>query len=197
MIQIQKGCWVPLRLPKEEMTDEEFFVFSATNKELRIERDANKQIVARLPSDGQSAWQRSRITFAVEEWRGRHRTGAAFGSGLGCSLPNGLVRDASASWITSEKRESLSSQDKNMFLPFAPDFVVELPSFMDTPEEMQARMQEWMTNGVRLGWLIAPEQKLAFIYRADGTVDKVEGFDKKLSGEDVLPGFEFDLSVLL
>ncbi|MBD0368396.1 MAG: Uma2 family endonuclease, partial [Flavisolibacter sp.] len=31
----------------------------------------------------------------------------------------------------------------------------------------------------------------------DGTVDKIEGFKKKLSGENVLPGFEFDLTVLL
>ena len=58
-------------------------------------------------------------------------------------------------------------------------------------------MNKWIQNGVRLAWLIVPKQHTVFIYRADSTVNKVEGFDKKLSGEDVLPGFEFDLSVLL
>ena len=58
-------------------------------------------------------------------------------------------------------------------------------------------MHWWIQNGTRLAWLIAAQQQLSFIYRADGTVDKVEGFEKSLSGEEVLPGFTFDLSVLL
>lgn len=197
MIQIGKKCWVPLRLPKEELSEDEFFVFSSTNKELRIERKADGSMTARPPSDLQSSWQRSRITFAIEEWSRSHHTGIAFGSSLGYSLPDSPVRAASASWITNEKWEDLSGEDKEKFLPFAPDFLVEVPSFLDTLEEIQTRMKEWIDNGARLGWLIALEQKLTFIYRADGTVDKVETFNEKLSGEDVLPGFEFDLSVLL
>ncbi len=54
----------------------------------------------------------------------------------------------------------------------------------------------WIKNGVRLGWLIYPESELTYIYRADGTVSKVEGFNNILSGEDVLQSFSFNLSVL-
>lgn len=60
----------------------------------------------------------------------------------------------------------------------------------------QAKMNKWIQNGTQLGWLIDSKKLVTFIYRADGTVDKIEGFDKKLTGENVLPGFEFDLSVL-
>ncbi len=57
-------------------------------------------------------------------------------------------------------------------------------------------MNKWIQNGTLLGWLIDFKKRITFIYRTDGTVDTVEGFDKKLAGEDVLPGFEFDLATL-
>ena len=41
-----------------------------------------------------------------------------------------------------------------------------------------------------------PENEVAYIYKTDGTIEQVTGFDKKLSGEDILPGFELDLSIL-
>lgn len=60
----------------------------------------------------------------------------------------------------------------------------------------QRRTDAWMANGVRLAWLLDPESQTAWVYRTNGNIEAVAGFDKKLSGEDVLPGFEFDLSVL-
>ena len=55
---------------------------------------------------------------------------------------------------------------------------------------------QWIENGVLLGWLINPKTETSIIYRADSSVEIITGFDKKLSGEDVLPGFELDLSIL-
>ena len=57
-------------------------------------------------------------------------------------------------------------------------------------------MGKWIKNGCSLAWLINPEDKTVSIYRKDGTIDKVTGFDKTISGEDLLPGFELDLSIL-
>ena len=53
-------------------------------------------------------------------------------------------------------------------------------------------MQEYLDNGVQLGWLIEPSAKTVEIYRQD----KVEILNnlKTLSGEDVLSGFVLDLS---
>jgi Uma2 family endonuclease len=47
-----------------------------------------------------------------------------------------------------------------------------------------------------LAWLINPDNKTVSIFRKDGTLEKVKGFKNILSGEDVLPGFELDLSLL-
>lgn len=62
---------------------------------------------------------------------------------------------------------------------------------------IQHRTQnEWIGNGCKLVWLIDPFTEKIFVYRPNGGVEIVNGFDQHLSGEDVLPGFEFDLSKL-
>lgn len=139
----------------------------------------------------------SKIAVAIYEWNNEHKHGEVFSSNVGIELPDTSLRTANASWITNEKWNSLTAFQKQRFLPFAPDFLVEIADRPNETKHVHDRMKKWIENGCRLTWLILPTQEIVFIYRADGTVDKVEGFNNKLSGEDVLPGFEFDLSVLL
>ena len=180
-----------------EMTKEELFNFCVANKHLRVERDEQTQIIVMPPPRGDTGRKHIKIASALDQWNTKYGLGEAFESVTGFDLPDGSMRNPDAAWITAEKWNGLSEEEKDRFLPFAPDFVVEVLSPSDDLKTAQQKMIKWVRNGTRLGWLIAPKQKLTFIYRADGTVDKVEGFDKVLSGEDVLPGFEFDLSVLL
>jgi Uma2 family endonuclease len=56
--------------------------------------------------------------------------------------------------------------------------------------------EEWMENGCKLAWLINPKTQKMYIFRENKEVEIVVGFDKKLSGENVLVGFELDLSIL-
>jgi len=57
-------------------------------------------------------------------------------------------------------------------------------------------LKTWIANGVRLAWLIDPENQQAWVYRADGSETHILDFQQVLSGESVLPGFEFDLHLL-
>ena len=57
-------------------------------------------------------------------------------------------------------------------------------------------MEEWISNGVRLAWLLDPKNEQAWIYREDGRVEEINGFNQFLSGEGVMPGFTLDLSRL-
>ncbi len=54
-------------------------------------------------------------------------------------------------------------------------------------------MQEYLENGLRLGWLIDPQRKVVEIYRPSLAVTTLEN-PRTVSGEDVLPEFELDLS---
>lgn len=58
-------------------------------------------------------------------------------------------------------------------------------------------MNEWMENGCRLAWLINPIEETAYIYKPGMEPLMQKGFKKKLSGENVLPGFELDLKELM
>ena len=54
-------------------------------------------------------------------------------------------------------------------------------------------MQEYLDNGVRLGWLIEPSAKTVEIYHTGKQVEILNN-PQTLSGENVLSGFVLDLS---
>ncbi len=106
------------------------------------------------------------------------------------------MKSPNAAWISHERWNALSEDRRKGFAYIAPDFVVELASPSDSMAQLKSKMERWRDNGVQLGWLISPETETVFIYRADGTISKIDGFDVTLSGETVLPNFEFKLDVL-
>lgn len=90
----------------------------------------------------------------------------------------------------------LSPEQKQKFPPVVPDFVVEIRSESDELQSLQDKMEEWIENGVRLGWLLDVQNEQAYIYRAEGSMEVVEGFNQPLTGKDVMPGFTLDLARL-
>jgi Uma2 family endonuclease len=78
-----------------------------------------------------------------------------------------------------------------------PDFVIEIRSDSAKLKSLQQKMEKtWIANGVRLAWLLDPVKQKAYLYRQDGSMDIVPDFEGKLTGEDVLIGFELDLGLL-
>jgi Uma2 family endonuclease len=194
---VKEDICLPLYLPFQGMTDEELYQFCSANKHLHIERDENNQLIIMAPIGGETGSHHSEINFEIQFWNRRKKSGKVFDSSTGFQLPDNSMRSPDVAWIPIERWNSLSSKQKKRFLPFAPDFLVEVVSPTDDLDSAKEKMNKWIQNGSRLGWLIVPEKQTVFIYRADGTVDKVDGFDKTLPGEDVLQGFNFNLKVLL
>jgi Uma2 family endonuclease len=92
-----------------------------------------------------------------------------------------------------ERWEALTNEEQDAFPPICPDFVIELRSRTDSLKPLQDKMQEYLDSGLRLGWLINPQNKRAEIYRQGQPVEVLQS-PITLSGEDVLPGFVLDLS---
>lgn len=180
---------------REDMTDEEFLHFCMVNKKMRIERDKNRNIIIMPPLTGSSSHPDGEVFVEVKLWT-RKNKGVAFNSTIGYKLPNGAVRSPDASWINPEIWSTVTKEDKEKFLPIVPDFVIEVRSKSDGLKRLKAKMQEWMNNGVRLAWLINPKDQNTIIYRENGSIEIIEGFDKKLYGEDIMPEFELDLKLL-
>ncbi|MEO7309471.1 MAG: Uma2 family endonuclease [Chitinophagaceae bacterium] len=182
--------------PFEAMTDEEFLHFCEQNKHVPIERDENKQILFMPPVTSESSVKNLDLLLDLGNWNRKLKSGLAFESSAGFFLPDTSMRSPDAAWISNEKWNALSEEKRTGFAYVTPDFIVELASPSDSIPQLKTKMEKWRDNGVRLGWLIDLKTETVLIYRADGTISKVEGFNNILSGEEVLPGFEFGLAVL-
>lgn len=180
----------------ESMTDDEFFAFCQQNKHIKIERDENHQIIFMPPEGFETATKNFDISLALGNWNKGKKMGVVFGSSAGFTLPDTSMRSPDSGWISNQKWNSLDKEDRRKFAHIAPEFVVELMSPSDNQKDAKAKMQKWIENGVLLAWLIDPKKQEAYIYREDGTISRVEGFNNILGGENVLPGFEFDLAEL-
>ena len=180
----------------ERLTDDEFFHFCQQNRDLRIERTCEGEVIIMSPTGTRTGLRNSEINFQLQSWNKQRQAGYVFDSSTGFKLPNGSERSPDASWVSREKWEALSSEEQEKFAPLCPEFVIELKSPSDLLPTLRDKMEVWMSNGCRLGWLIYPELETIFIYRADGGRDELHGFDRCVSGEDVLPGFELELVAL-
>jgi Uma2 family endonuclease len=185
---------ITLDIKHVELTDEQFFNLCLANRDLRFERSATGELLIMAPTGWKTGNWSGRITQQLFNWVDSNNLGIAFDSSTGVKLPNGADRSPDASWVRWEKLEALNP-DPTKFLPLAPDFVVELRSTTDTLKTLQNKMQEYIDNGVQLGWLIDPKNRRVEIYRSGRDVEILES-PISLSGEDILPGFLLSLAPL-
>jgi Uma2 family endonuclease len=175
------------------MTDEEFLRFCAANEPMRVEREANGEIVVMSPAGFGTGRINSRITRCLDEWAEADGRGAVTDSNAGYALPDGSVRAPDAAWISMRRLESLSEEQKTGFPPVCPDFIIELRSPSDKLPDLQEKMKQWIANGVEVGWLIDPKEKAVTIYRPG---DQTEHLAQPTSvqGTGPIAGFELVLA---
>ena len=144
------------------------------------------------PTGGEGGRRNSDIAVDLGLWNRQSQLGYTFDSSTGFKLPNGATRSPDAAWIERSRWEALSLEAREKFPPIAPDFLIELRSATDTPPERQAKMREYQTNGVRLGWLIHPQDQQVEVYRAGQPAEVLQS-PQAVSGESVLPDFVLSL----
>lgn len=184
----------------EGMSDAELAAFCRENPALRIERDTNGQLLLMPPTHSDSGRINARINLEIGLWwRQSPRSGEFFDSNTGFTLPDGSMRSPDASWVSAEKWNALTDdQRQNQFAPVCPEFVIELKSGSDVLPDLQRKMTDvWLANGTQLAFLLDAKAEISYIYRAgQPEPETVVGFDQELSGEPVLPGFRLDLRLI-
>lgn len=82
--------------------------------------------------------------------------------------------------------------------PFAivPDFVIEVVSPTDKFSDLDAKIDAYLADGVRLIWVIDPQRRKAFIHAPDMEQPRYLAGNAVLDGEDVIPGFQVELAKL-
>lgn len=172
---------------------DKFYDLCVANPELRLEKNAIGEIIIMSPTGSETGRQNAKLTGYFFIWNEQKQLGEVFDSNSGFTLPNGAVRSPDVSWIEKSLWHKLNKSQQDKFAPIVPNFVLELKSQSDSLTELQAKMVEYINQGVKLGWLLNPENKTAEIYRPGFDKQVLENPDK-LSGEEVLPEFELNLT---
>ena len=180
--------------PLTYMDDEQFAKFCALNDILRIERTAKGEIVLMAPAHPNSSNHNADLTIDLGIWAREDGTGRYYESSAAFKLPNGAIRSPDASWIVRERLEALTPEDSNGSLSICPDFVLELRSRTDSLRMLQDKMQEYIDNGARLGWLVDPvsSPRRVHIYRPNVEAVILDEPDE-VSADPELPGFTLNL----
>lgn len=178
--------------PAVEMTDEEFFRFCQLNRDLRIERTAEGDLIIMPPAGGEASSGNARLTTQVSLWAKRDGSGVVFDSSGGFNLPNGATRSPDVAWVKRSRLAKLTAKQKRRFLPLCPDFVLELRSPSDRLVTVKQKMQEYLANGAQLGWLIDAPNRRVYVYRPGAPVKQLDN-PAEISGAPVLPGFVLSL----
>ena len=178
--------------PVIQITDEQFFLLCQINKDLRLERNAEGDIIIMPPTGWETGDRNSELNMQLRLWAKRDGSGVATDSSTGFKLPNGADRSPDAAWVLRSRLAKITSEQRKKFLPLCPDFAIELLSPTDRLEIVQARMDEYMECGARLGWLIDPENRRVYVYRPGAATEALKEISE-ISGEPELKGFVFDL----
>ncbi|MEG4445541.1 Uma2 family endonuclease [Microcoleus sp. AT9_B5] len=178
------------------LSDEQFFQLCQNNRDYQFERTASGELIIMPPTGSETSRRNADLTSQLRVWNRETKLGVVFDSSGGFRLPNGADRSPDASWVKKERWDALTPEQKDSFAPLCPDFVVELRSRTDSLKKLQEKMQEYIDNGAKLGWLIDRQNRRVEIYRPGQEVEIIEN-PRTLSGEELLPGFVLDLAEIM
>lgn len=177
------------------LSEEQFYQLCRDNPDVKFERNVNGELIIMPPTGGETGRYNAKLTTRFVLWNEQTKLGEVFDSSTCFKLPNGAERSPDVSWIEISRWNALPLVQREKFPPIAPDFVLELMSPSDSLNQTQAKMEEYMNAGVKLGWLIDRKTRRVEIYR-QGQPKEVLESPTSLSGEDILIGFTLDLQMI-
>ena len=185
---------VILNIKNVELSDDQFYQLCQINEYYKFEQTAKDELIILPPSNLITGNREAELNGNLMIWNRQTKLGKVFSSSTVFTLPNGGKRSPDVAWIANERWDSLSIQEKEKFAKICPDFVIELRSRTDSLSQLQEKMQEYLNSGLRLDWLIDPQNQQVEIYRQNQSVEIVS-LPTSLSEENVLPGFILELPV--
>ncbi|AMR28587.1 hypothetical protein A0257_16780 [Hymenobacter psoromatis] len=178
------------------LSDDEFFELCQANPRLNFERNAHQEIIIMPPAGSESSESCSETNYQLVHWNRQLRAGHVYESSAGFKLPDTSVRSPDAAWLSQARWAQLTPEQRRRFPPVCPEFMLEIKSPSDELTMLQAKMENYLANGMQLGFLLDVEAETAYVYRPGQPAETVQGYDQERSGEPVLPGFRLDLRPL-
>ncbi len=186
MVMMVADTYLPVSLSVPGITDEQFQEFCEQYADYRLEYTAEGELLIMPPTDPETSARNAMIVYLLIQWALKNGRGTVTDSSGGFKLPNGARMAPDAAWI---------SRDRFARKPICPEFVIELASPSDKLKKVQAKMREWLSNGVELGWLVDPRTQSVTIYRPNREAEVLAGASSVV-GEGPIAGFVLDLTAI-
>jgi Uma2 family endonuclease len=170
------------------MTADEFYDLCQANPDLWFELTREGKVIVMPPAGSEAGYRSGEVSRRLGNWA-EVQGGRVFDSSAGFQLPDGSIRAPDACWISDERLAPLTRAQKSKFIPLAPDFIVEVMSPSDRLADARNKMEDWMRNGVALGWLINPYQREVHVYRPGASDPEVLHGPDSVGGEGPVEGF--------
>lgn len=170
--------------------------FATDNPPWQFEYSAQGELAIVPPPGSDSSREEAVVSGELYVWQ-RTNGGMSYGPTVGFRLPSGAQRIPDAAWIAQERHDNLTPAEHWGTINGAPDFVIEVRSRSDRLPPFLAKMQEWIDGGATLGWGIDSRQRRAYVYRAGVAGPEILENPETLSGEELLPGFVFEVRRLI
>ena len=174
------------------ITDRQFEQLCAQNQDTKFEMTSKGELIVMSPTGSESGRQNGDLFGQIWYWNRQFKLGVVFDSSTGFTLPNGAKRSPDVSWIEISRWNELTKKQQRGFAPIAPDFALELLSPNDRLQDTQRKMKEYLECGVKLGWLIYPDETRVEIYRLGKDIEVLNS-PRHLSGEDLMPKLVVEL----
>ena len=157
----------------------------------KIEQDAKGNVYLMPPTGGESAQQEALAIAQLVTWRQRKGKGQVFGPSALFLFSDGSKMQPDAAWASDERVQAIPYRKRRGWIPIVPEFVIEVKSPSDVYLKLQKKMEQWIKQGVALGWLVHPDHREVKIYTA-ADVETRTGLDK-VRGTGPVKGFTLDL----
>ncbi|HLB47028.1 MAG TPA: Uma2 family endonuclease [Anaerolineales bacterium] len=178
---------VTQRAETKLMTAEEAAQLSTINRRFEVVRGV---CIEMSPASALHGKVTSTLHFLIVSHVRKNRLGEVTAAETGFVLTRApdTVRAADVGFI-SASRLSLTGIPETGFWPIAPDLAVEVVSPGDSSDDVQAKVEDYLSAGTRMVWVVYPKTRSVTVFRSLRDVKILRG-EETLSGEDVLPGFE-------
>lgn len=180
----------------DKISDRDLEKLCADNPETKFETTKEGRLIVMSPTGSITGGKNVDLIYQVEAWNRQSKLGKVFDSSTGFKLSNNATRSPDVSWIALSRWQAIPKDLQRKFAPIDPDFVVELMSPTDDLAELRQKMAEYISCGVKLGWLINPEDKQVEIYEI-GKNKEVLNNPQSLSGFGLMPNLIVDLAEIL
>ena len=184
---------LPATFTAPGLSETEFLALCDKFPDATLEYTEDGTVIVMPPTDPESSERVLEVGAQLRNWAKERGRGHVIGPDGGFFFPKGSRRSPDAAWFADDPwQEAKRKHPRLRFPTFAPEFVVEVRSHHDRMRTVREKMEEYISNGVVLAWLVDPFERRVEIYRPGREPEVLEN-PQSVAAEGPVAGFVLSL----